>query len=332
MRKLLESNLYIFKENLKLILVNAVDQVWNVRTQQDKLDNFILKEMHRGSFAEITEVDEDNYRSNMVSKKSLEGLNFDPRASDVRVLGADEHTNKKLSKHAAGEEKKDMTMALGHTDKLRKHGREDDLVATKNSNRAKFKEAVDLNFRELSPEPREGASSRSQTYISLSPSHRHSFNDSVKDHSKRKSIGPRVNRDDLLPSPFCSADKNKSGLENNRSHLSKFADYKHNGSIANANANNHINININISNDKNKLSVKRSSLQANPSNVSYKPIIDEIKRRRNFTAKDKINKSMSLNSQSTTGFVTNFDPKKFRELGRFSIDSKRASSFASKGP
>lgn len=45
-RQLLENNIFIFKENLKLILMNGIEQVWGELTKKSSLDEFILKEIY----------------------------------------------------------------------------------------------------------------------------------------------------------------------------------------------------------------------------------------------------------------------------------------------
>lgn len=45
-RQLVENNIYIFKENLKIILLSGIEQVWSHMTQKQALDEMILKEVY----------------------------------------------------------------------------------------------------------------------------------------------------------------------------------------------------------------------------------------------------------------------------------------------
>ena len=58
MKKLIESNIYVFKENMKLILNSAIDQICINETVSGKLENLLIKEYNKGIFEEIIEVDE----------------------------------------------------------------------------------------------------------------------------------------------------------------------------------------------------------------------------------------------------------------------------------
>ena len=72
LKDLLETNLFIFKENLKMIFTSVLDQIWNIEMKPEKLSNFVLKEANKGQFAEITEVDEEDYPSHKESRRSSE--------------------------------------------------------------------------------------------------------------------------------------------------------------------------------------------------------------------------------------------------------------------
>ena len=59
-KKMLETNLYIFKENIKLILNNCVEQVWGFCMKNEYLDNLIFEEKNKNQLLLITELDEEN--------------------------------------------------------------------------------------------------------------------------------------------------------------------------------------------------------------------------------------------------------------------------------
>lgn len=305
-------------------MTNAVDQVWSQNVQQDKLDHFVIKEMNRGSFAEIVEVDEDNYRSNVVSKRSFEKLNYDRRKSDCLGdgLGVDHRTDKKGELKGGKQNKKDLMVVPA---RVSKRGNDEQKI-NKSDNNFIYENRTDINNDAASVSAKDENTSRSQTYISLSPSNKRSFhNDSFKEFKRQHSEISGSDDEDRNKSPLYHSNHIKSVNDPNKSYVSKFAEYKHKvNSPAINNANNHININISINNDKNKdLPKKRHSLHANPVTVSYKPIIDEIKRRRNLTVKDKYNKSLSFTTQSANGFITGLEAKKNERSGRLSIDNKK---------
>ena len=57
-KKLIESNLYVFKENIKIIIGSVVDQICISETQSGKIEHLLLKEYNKSKFEEIIEVDE----------------------------------------------------------------------------------------------------------------------------------------------------------------------------------------------------------------------------------------------------------------------------------
>lgn len=68
--------MYIFKENLKVLLGCSVDQLWAKLVSQDRLDNIILKEMYKGPVDEIKEVEDENLISESISFKSKIDVNL----------------------------------------------------------------------------------------------------------------------------------------------------------------------------------------------------------------------------------------------------------------
>lgn len=71
--------MYIYKENIKLILNSCVDNVCIYQTSQTQMDNDILKEINKGKIEEIQEEDNedgnisDAFNSHSNSKVSLSG-------------------------------------------------------------------------------------------------------------------------------------------------------------------------------------------------------------------------------------------------------------------
>lgn len=69
--------MYIYKENIKLILNSCVDNVCIYQTSQTQMDNDILKEINKGKIEEIQEEDNedgnisDAFNSHSNSKVSL---------------------------------------------------------------------------------------------------------------------------------------------------------------------------------------------------------------------------------------------------------------------
>ena len=59
-KRILESNLFVFKENIKILTNFTLDKSLDEVISQDNLNNVILKEMNKGDFKEIEEVDEES--------------------------------------------------------------------------------------------------------------------------------------------------------------------------------------------------------------------------------------------------------------------------------
>lgn len=57
-KNLIESNLYIFKENIKIIISSVVDQICLSETQGGRIEHMLIKEYNKSKFEEIVEVDE----------------------------------------------------------------------------------------------------------------------------------------------------------------------------------------------------------------------------------------------------------------------------------
>ena len=70
LKKLIEANLYIYKENVKLIINSCVDNICLFQTDSPRLDNRILKELNKGQIAEIKEVDEEEGVSELFNSNS----------------------------------------------------------------------------------------------------------------------------------------------------------------------------------------------------------------------------------------------------------------------
>lgn len=67
-RKLVETNIYIFKENIKVLLSSIVDQLWAKNVLKDNLDQMIIKETNRSVVDEIVEVEDDNCNTESLSQ------------------------------------------------------------------------------------------------------------------------------------------------------------------------------------------------------------------------------------------------------------------------
>lgn len=63
---MVETNIYIFKENIKILLGSIVEQLWTKNTYKDNLDQIIIKEMNKGPIDEIKEVDDENNNTDSV--------------------------------------------------------------------------------------------------------------------------------------------------------------------------------------------------------------------------------------------------------------------------
>lgn len=51
--------MYIFKQNIKVLLGCIVEQLWSKNMTSDHLDSILAKEINKGSVTEIKEVDEE---------------------------------------------------------------------------------------------------------------------------------------------------------------------------------------------------------------------------------------------------------------------------------
>lgn len=57
-KNLIESNLRVFKENMKIIIGSVLDQICAIETSSSKIEQLLIKENNKGTFEEIKEVDE----------------------------------------------------------------------------------------------------------------------------------------------------------------------------------------------------------------------------------------------------------------------------------
>lgn len=67
MRKLVESNIYVFKENIKILLNAIVEQFWTKNILQGNLDNMIIRELNKSRVEEIQEMEGENGNTNSFS-------------------------------------------------------------------------------------------------------------------------------------------------------------------------------------------------------------------------------------------------------------------------
>ena len=73
-KRLVETNISIFKENFKIIFNQAVDQYWNSIKESSKLD-ILIKPKHSFEVEVIKELDEENFYSEKFSKSSFQKYN-----------------------------------------------------------------------------------------------------------------------------------------------------------------------------------------------------------------------------------------------------------------
>ena len=59
-KKLIHTNIKIFKENIKILFNSTIDQIGQNMIKAEFLNNFIIKEMNKGKFDEIEEECEQN--------------------------------------------------------------------------------------------------------------------------------------------------------------------------------------------------------------------------------------------------------------------------------
>ena len=59
-KKLIQTNLKIFKENIKILFSSTIDQIGQNMIKTEFLNNFVIKEMNKGKFEEIEEECEQN--------------------------------------------------------------------------------------------------------------------------------------------------------------------------------------------------------------------------------------------------------------------------------
>ena len=63
MHDLFETNLFVFKENFKTIMNDAIEQIWNIEMSTEKVTSFLKGSGRMSSFLKIDEVDEEAYLS-----------------------------------------------------------------------------------------------------------------------------------------------------------------------------------------------------------------------------------------------------------------------------
>lgn len=68
----LKKNIYIFKENLKLMLMSSVEELWKLFTEKEKMENFLLKSNFEKKIEVIDEVEEENMSE--YSKKNTNSM------------------------------------------------------------------------------------------------------------------------------------------------------------------------------------------------------------------------------------------------------------------
>ena len=69
-KSLLDTNMYIFKENMRIIYSQSFDLFWQTFTAEENLDNYFLKEVYAQDIDVIVETEEDKFKSGLSSEKS----------------------------------------------------------------------------------------------------------------------------------------------------------------------------------------------------------------------------------------------------------------------
>ena len=69
LKELFEANLYVFKENFKTIMSNAIDQLFDIEMAPEKVSLFLSDIGRKSSFLKIEEVDEEAYLSERDSSR-----------------------------------------------------------------------------------------------------------------------------------------------------------------------------------------------------------------------------------------------------------------------
>lgn len=97
----------VYKENLKLIFENAINTISKIHFSGKKIDEFILKELNKGKFDEIKEVEENLSLSGEVSKISL--YNIQDQNNESSIANGKESLNKSdfSEKELIGSKKKE---------------------------------------------------------------------------------------------------------------------------------------------------------------------------------------------------------------------------------
>lgn len=78
-RHLLEINMYIFKENLKIILQQTFEQFWTVFSQKENLDQILIQSVYSNG---VITIPEEEYKSGLSSYMSSQG-NLRANVSDL---------------------------------------------------------------------------------------------------------------------------------------------------------------------------------------------------------------------------------------------------------
>lgn len=77
-RAVFESNIFVFKENVKILVNQTIEKVWLQEIKNADMDPILEKKQTKkecNEISEIEELDEDIYQSNVVSRPSIEKTN-----------------------------------------------------------------------------------------------------------------------------------------------------------------------------------------------------------------------------------------------------------------
>lgn len=140
-----ESNIFVFKENLKILMAHTVDHIWQNEIRNADIDTMVIKELNKGDCAEIVEVDEDGYYSNVISKPSMDKMS--PLANKLKsfteISGSEISNTRSMASHI------DLDSHYAATEKNGSEGNSNKKIAVnrwKENTMQKLKESIDKKF------------------------------------------------------------------------------------------------------------------------------------------------------------------------------------------
>ena len=242
-KQLLETNIYIFKENIKLILNNCVDQIWGIYMQKDFVENFILKEVYKGKNSIIEEADEDNFNSENKSQLTNE-KNFD----EIIINKTKKKSKKKNLKIKKNESSNSKIQNI------------DIIIPDKGLSSDLTKSLLQSSSEKSEEENRSLVKKRTKKTYSCQNSPKNElvgFKNFDYTNESNKFFVKEPFMKKIKTRPLTQRNKNKNQNNKKKKKLMNFNEiskYKKNKKIPSNlfSSNNHIKISININNDKNK--------------------------------------------------------------------------------